>query len=42
MRVKLQSVPVCTRSPFCSSDIATDLPFSSLIFAIDGKQPPTL
>ena len=31
--------PVCTRSPICSSDIVTKCPFSSLILAIDGKQP---
>ena len=42
LEVKLLSIPVCTWSPFCRSDIATDLPFSSLTFAMDGKQAPTL
>ena len=38
--IKCLSLPVCTRSPFCSSDISTDLPFSSLTLDMDGKQPP--
>ena len=33
-------VPVGTRSPICSSDIATNFPFSSVTLAMDGKQPP--
>ena len=34
------TVPVGTWSPICSSDIATNLPFSSFTLATDGKQPP--
>ena len=34
----LGSIPVCTWSPICSSDIVTDFPFSRLVFAWDGKQ----
>ena len=33
------TLPVCTLSPFCSSDIVTDLPFSSLTVDVDGKHP---
>ena len=33
-------VPVCTRCPFCSSDIVTDSPFSRETLAVDGKHPP--
>ena len=31
-------IPVWTRSPICSSDIATDLPFSRVSLADAGKQ----
>ena len=34
------SLPVCTLSPVCNSDIKTDLPFSRVTLAVDGKQPP--
>ena len=34
------SLPVFTLSPVSSSDIVTDLPFSRVTLAIDGKQPP--
>ena len=33
-------LPVCILSPVCSSDIVTDLPFSRVTLAVDGKQPP--
>ena len=33
----MKLIPVCTRSPTCSSDIGTHLPSSSLTLAIDGK-----
>ena len=32
------SIPVCTLSPICSSDILTDFPFSRETLATDGKQ----
>ena len=32
-------LPVCTLSPVSSSDICTDLPFSRVTVAVDGKQP---
>ena len=31
---------VCTGSPFCRSDIVTNIPFSVTTFATAGKQPP--
>ena len=34
-----QSIPVCTRSPTCSSDMVTDFPFSRYTLAEEGKQP---
>ena len=34
------SIPVFTLSPVSSSDIGTDLPFSKVTLAVDGKQPP--
>ena len=39
-KVKPMPLPVCTLSPLCSSDIVTDLPFSRVTLAVDGKQPP--
>ena len=33
-------VPVCTWSPFCSSDIVIDFPFAIWTLAMDGKQLP--
>ena len=33
-----KSIPVCTVSPICSSDIATDFPFLSGTLAVEGKQ----
>ena len=32
------SLPVCTLSPICSSDIATDIPLSRVTLAVVGKQ----
>ena len=34
------SIPICTRSPTCRSDIVTDFPFSRFTLAEEGKQPP--
>ena len=34
------TVPVCTLSPICSSDIVTDLPQIRLTLDVAGKQPP--
>ena len=39
-KVKPMSLPVSTLSPICSSGIVTDLPFSRITLAVDGKQPP--
>ena len=36
----LINLPVCTLSPVCRSDIVTDLPFSRVTLAVEGKQPP--
>ena len=36
--IPTKSLPVCTLSPICSSDIGTSFPFFSLILAADGKQ----
>ena len=30
-------IPACTRSPFCSSDIVTDFPFSRETLAVEGR-----
>ena len=38
--ISKMSLPVCTLSPVCISDIFTDLPFSRVTLAVDGKQPP--
>ena len=35
--MKTMSLPVCTLSPICSSDITTDLPFWRLRLAVAGK-----
>ena len=32
------SVPVCTLSPICNSDIVTDFPFSRFKSPVEGKQ----
>ena len=32
------SLPVCTLSPICNSDIVTDLPFWRWRLAVEGKQ----
>ena len=32
------SLPVCTLSPICNSDIVTDLPFWRRRLAVEGKQ----
>ena len=40
MKGQNKFIPVCTLSPIFRSAIVTDLPFSSLTSAKDGKQPP--
>ena len=37
INTKLIFLPACTLSPFRSSDIVTDLPFSRVTLAVDGK-----
>ena len=41
-KCNLLLIPVCTWSPGHNSDMSTQFPFSSLILAIDGKQPSLL
>ena len=36
--IEIESIPVCTRSPICSSDIGLEYPFSTLTVAMAGKQ----
>ena len=38
--IKSMNLPVCTLSPICSSEIATDFVFSRITLAVDGKQSP--
>ena len=38
----LIQIPVCTLSPIFSSNIVTDIPLSSITFAIDGKHPRSI
>ena len=38
--MKPMTLPVCTLSPVSNSDIVTDLPFSRVTLAVDGKQFP--
>ena len=40
IEVKPMSLPVHTLSSISSSDIVTDLPFSRVTLAVDGKQSP--
>ena len=35
--MKPMSLPVCTLSPICNSDIVTDFPFWRLRLALEGK-----
>ena len=44
-KYRKSSIPICTLSPTCNSDIVTDFPFSRETLAVDGKQstpPPPL
>ena len=42
VQVVVAIIPVCTLSPTCRSDIAIDIPVSSVTVAVAGKQESTV